>query len=44
MVVLLWPFGLDGLWLNQAATYIPVGIIAFAMLRKTQKALAPEMQ
>ena len=37
MVVLLWPMGLDGLWLNQAATYIPVGIIAFAMLRKTQK-------
>ena len=44
MVVLLWPLGLDGLWLNQAATYIPVGIIAFVMLRKTQKALAPEMQ
>ena len=37
MVVLLWPMGLDGLWLNQAATYIPVGIIAFVMLRKTQK-------
>ena len=44
MVVLLWPLGLDGLWLNQAATYIPVGIIAFVMLRKTQKTLAPEMQ
>jgi len=44
MVVLLWPLGLDGLWLNQAATYIPVGIIAFLMLRKTQKALAPQMQ
>lgn len=44
MVVFLWPLGLDGLWLNQAATYIPVGIIAFVMLRKTQKALAPEMQ
>ena len=43
MVVLLWPLGLDGLWLNQAATYIPVGIIAFVMLRKTQKALASEM-
>lgn len=41
MVVLLWPLGLNGLWLNQAATYIPVGIIAFVMLRKTQKALAP---
>lgn len=40
MVVLLWPLGLDGLWLNQAATYIPVGIIAFFMLRKTQKSLA----
>ena len=36
MVVVLWPLGLDGLWLNQAATYIPVGIIAFFMLRKTQ--------
>ena len=44
MVVLLWPLGLDGLWLNQTATYIPVGIIAFVMLRKTQRALAPEMQ
>ena len=44
MVVLLWPLGLDGLWLNQAATYIPVGIIAFGMLRKTQKALAAEMK
>ena len=43
MVVLLWPLGLDGLWLNQAATYVPVGIIAFYMLRKTQKELAPEM-
>lgn len=37
MVVLLWPLGLDGLWLNQAATYVPVGIIAFVMLRRTQK-------
>ena len=44
MVLLLWPLGLDGLWLNQAATYIPVGIIAFVMLRKTQKTLAPNMQ
>lgn len=43
MVVLLWPLGLNGLWLNQAATYIPVGIIAFMMLRKTQKSLAPSM-
>ena len=41
MVAVLWPLGLDGLWLNQAATYIPVGIIAFFMLRKTQKELAP---
>ena len=43
MVAVLWPLGLDGLWLNQAATYIPVGIIAFIMLRKTQKDLAAEM-
>lgn len=43
MVVVLWPLGLDGLWLNQAATYIPVGIIAFVMLRRTQKSLAAEM-
>lgn len=43
MVALLWPMGLDGLWLNQAATYIPVGIIAFFMLRRTQKDLAPYM-
>lgn len=40
MVVLLWPLGLDGLWLNQAATYIPVNLIAFIMLRKTQKSIA----
>lgn len=44
MVVLLWPLGLDGLWLNQAASYIPVAIIAFIMLRKTQKSLAPYMK
>lgn len=44
MVVLLWPLGLDGLWLNQAATYIPVSIIAFIMLRRTQKSLAPHMK
>ena len=43
MVVLLWPLGLDGLWLNQAATYIPVGVIAFCMLRKTQKSLASKI-
>ena len=41
MVAVLWPLGLDGLWLNQAATYVPVGIIAFVMLRRTQKRLAP---
>lgn len=40
MVAVLWPLGLDGLWLNQAATYIPVGIMAFFMLRKTQKRMA----
>lgn len=44
MVAGLWPLGLDGLWLNQAATYIPVGIIAFFMLRRTQKSLAPHMK
>lgn len=44
MVAALWPLGLDGLWLNQAATYVPVGIIAFVMLRKTQKELAPHMK
>ena len=44
MVALLWPLGLDGLWLNQAASYIPVGIIAYRMLRKTQKELAPRMK
>ena len=43
MVAVLWPLGLDGLWLNQAATYVPVGIIAFIMLRKTQKSLAVHM-
>jgi len=44
MVCLLWPLGLDGLWLNQTATCIPVGIIAFVMLRTPKKTLAPEMQ
>lgn len=44
MVAVLWPLGLDGLWLNQAATYVPVGIIAFIMLRRTQKELAPFMK
>ncbi|MBR3979005.1 MAG: hypothetical protein IKJ94_05230 [Oscillospiraceae bacterium] len=44
MVAVLWSLGLDGLWLNQAATYIPVGIIAFVMLRKTQKELAPSIK
>lgn len=44
MVVLLWPLGLDGLWLNQAASYVPVCIISFVMLRKTQKSLAPYMK
>ena len=43
MVLLLWPLGLDGLWLNQAAAYIPVGILAFRMLRKTQTELASHM-
>lgn len=43
MVGVLWPLGLDGLWLNQTATYIPVGIIAFFMLRKTQRSLAANM-
>ena len=43
MVAMLWPLGLNGLWLNQAATYIPVGIIAFFRLRKTQKTLASKM-
>lgn len=36
-VALLWPLGLDGLWLNQAAVYIPVDIIACFMLRKVRK-------
>lgn len=40
MVGMLWPLGLDGLWLNQAATYVPVGIIAFVMLRRTQGEMA----
>ena len=44
MVVVLWPLGLDGLWLNQAATYVPVGIIAFVMLRRTQNSLALHMK
>ena len=37
MIAVLWPLGLDGLWLNQAATYVPVGIMSFFMLRKTWK-------
>lgn len=42
-VTVLWPLGLDGLWLNQAATYIPVSVIALIMLRRTQKELAPHI-
>ena len=44
MVALLWPLQLDGLWLNQAATYVPVGIIAFVMLRNTQNDLAGQIK
>lgn len=44
MVAVLWPLGLDGLWLNQAASYVPVAIIAFIMLRRTQKELAKDMK
>lgn len=44
MVAMLWPLGLDGLWLNQAASYVPVAIIAFIMLRRTQKELADDMK
>ena len=43
MVAVLWTLELNGLFLNQAASYIPVGIMAFFMLRKTQKSLAPHM-
>jgi len=39
-VTLLWPLGLDGLWLNQAAACVPVCVISFFMLRGTQKELA----
>jgi len=39
MVLLLWPLGLDGLWLNQTATYIPVGILSFIMLKKVQRSM-----
>lgn len=44
MVAVLWPLGLDGLWLNQATTYVPVCVIAVIMLRKTQKSLASYMK
>lgn len=44
MVAVLWPLGLDGLWLNQAASYVPVCVISFVMLRKTQKTLAKYMK
>lgn len=44
MVALLWPLGLDGLWLNQAATYVPVGVIAFCMLRRLQKSMSWDLK
>lgn len=44
MVGVLWPLGLDGLWLNQVASYVPVAIISFIMLRKTQKVLANDIK
>ncbi|MBQ8357330.1 MAG: MATE family efflux transporter [Clostridia bacterium] len=44
MVAVLWPMGLDGLWLNQAASYVPVAIVAFVMLRKTQKNMRSRMK
>ena len=43
MVVLLWPLGLDGLWLNQAASYVPVGILALLMLCRTRKELESQL-
>jgi len=33
----LWPLGLDGLWLNQTATFIPLCGVARLMLRKTMR-------
>lgn len=44
MAAALWKLGLDGLWLNQAATYAAVGLVAFVMLRKTQKELAARLK
>lgn len=43
MVGVLWPLGLNGLWLNQAATYVPVCAIAFFMMRRTQRQLAAKI-
>lgn len=40
LVAVFWPLGLDGLWLNQPASYVPVAVIAFIMIWKTQKSLA----
>lgn len=36
-IFLLIPFGLDGLWLNQAAVAVVVMIMSFIMLRRSQK-------
>ncbi len=37
MIVVLWPLGLNGMWLNMTGTSVLVAILAFVMLRKTQK-------
>ncbi len=35
MVGILWPLGLDGLFLNQSLTFLPVAVMAVLMLKKT---------
>jgi len=37
-LALLWPLGLDGLWLNNAGTFIFTGILALVMLTRTLRA------
>ena len=38
-LALLWPMGLDGLWLNNTGTYLMMGILAFFLLRRTLRAI-----
>lgn len=37
MLAILWPLGLNGLWLNQVGTQLLMAVLALIMMRRTQK-------